>query len=157
MKKLLSLSAIMAIVSLPAMAEITTGATCDTTNLGQSENGSTANVEADWSANTINIDWYSDDTGVAHTTCTYDGTITLPTEPTKTGYTFGGWQLAAACPSLTSAQCAEESRCVWNTTLNGCYYSGCANATTSSKCALSVSGATSAVCTWSNDTCVAGN
>ena len=45
-------------------------------------------------ANTINIDW-DPQNGEAHTTnqCTYDGAITLPAEPSKTGYTFGGWRL----------------------------------------------------------------
>ena len=42
-------------------------------------------------ANTINIDW-DPKNGENHISgqCTYDSTITLPTEPSKTGYTFGG-------------------------------------------------------------------
>lgn len=60
----------------------------------QIDNGSACT--AIWTPNTINIKWYNDgqqyaasDTNAA--TCTYDDTVTLPTEPTKTGYTFGGW------------------------------------------------------------------
>ena len=97
MNKKFILTSILAITfAMPVMAEIESGATCDTTNLGQSENNSTANVEADWTANTININWYNGDNVVSTNTCTYDGTITLPTEPTKTGYTFAGWRLRQA-------------------------------------------------------------
>ena len=122
MKKLLSITAITTILATPAFATITNNATCDTTNLGQSENNSTANVEADWTANTININWYIDDNAqqtIAQNTCTYDGTITLPQEPTKTGYTFNGWQLrAASAPS--------ETNCFTNTSENECIAnSGC--------------------------------
>ena len=101
MKKTLTMSALIAVLSLPAFAEITNNATCNTTNLGQSNNNSTANVEANWNANTININWYNGDTRVAQNTCTYDGQITLPTEPTKPGYTFAGWRLRAATPERT--------------------------------------------------------
>ena len=69
------------------------GATCDSDNLGTSTNGSTAQTEAIWNANTININWYNGDTRVAQNTCTYDGQITLPQQPTKVGYTFTGWKL----------------------------------------------------------------
>ena len=46
------------------------------------------------SANTINIDW-NPDNGGAHTQnmCTYDGGITVPSDPVKPGYTFTGWKL----------------------------------------------------------------
>ena len=45
-------------------------------------------------ANTINIDWNPDNDG-AHikNICTYDGAITLPSDPVKPGYTFTGWKL----------------------------------------------------------------
>ena len=136
MKTKLLLNSVLSIaISTPGLAEITSGATCDTTNLGQSENNSTANVEADWTANTINIDWWTgdedSDEAYASTTCTYDGTITLPTEPTKTGYTFNGWVLveeegtpssapvsSPGCPLdaqyTTQEACQAEEGCVWN-------------------------------------------
>ncbi|MBR2511413.1 MAG: InlB B-repeat-containing protein, partial [Alphaproteobacteria bacterium] len=45
-------------------------------------------------ANTINIDWNPDNNG-AHikNMCTYDGSITVPADPVKPGYTFTGWKL----------------------------------------------------------------
>ena len=45
-------------------------------------------------ANTINIDWNPDNNG-AHTInqCTYEGSITVPADPVKPGYTFTGWKL----------------------------------------------------------------
>ena len=66
-----------------------------------------ANLEADWTANTINLEWYNEDTKLTvpttSNTCTYDGGITLPsTNPTKTGYTFRGWQVRVAQQCLPS-------------------------------------------------------
>ena len=45
-------------------------------------------------ANTINIDWNPDNNG-EHTInqCTYEGSITVPADPVKPGYTFMGWKL----------------------------------------------------------------
>ena len=107
MLKNITISALAAVLSLPAFAEITNNATCNTTNLGQSNNNSTANVEANWNANTININWYNGDTRILQNTCTYDGSITLPTEPTKPGYTFAGWRLRAAAATPTYTSCEE--------------------------------------------------
>ena len=58
----------------------------------------TSNLQADWSANTIDLHWYNDDTELtvpsASQSCVYDGTLTPPaTIPTKTGYTFKGWRV----------------------------------------------------------------
>ena len=106
---------------MPAFATIESGSTCDTVNLGQSENNSTANVEADWTANIININWYIDDESqqtMAQTTCTYDGTITLPQEPAKTGYTFTGWRVRAI--ATTPVQCDLSG--LNDTTTNGTSY-----------------------------------
>ncbi len=51
-------------------------------------------MPATCAANTINIDWNPDNNG-AHTInqCTYDGSITVPADPVKPGYTFTGWKL----------------------------------------------------------------
>ena len=149
MKNILTISAIMAIISLPAFATITNNATCDTTNLGQSENNSTANVEADWTANTINIVWNSNngDANITNT-CTYDGTITVPATPTKTGYTFAGWQLRAAnsgsaqsgCSSYaTQSACNANSACYWRSASNACIntsvaINNCQSASDSTSC-----------------------
>lgn len=51
---------------------------------------------AQWTPNRINITWDLDE-GQADTaggqTCDYDGAVTVPTNPHKTGYTFGGWNV----------------------------------------------------------------
>ena len=215
MKTKIFLTSILAIsFAMPAMAEITSGATCNTENLGQSENNSTANVEAiwnaktymvryrhdntdsfisdsscslrnmesgkcdtatydesfsfpmndflmpigytfngwscvdkdnnttiysggqtilnwnidsgldctaQWNANTINIDWYNGDTRVAQNSCVYDSTITLPEQPTKTGYTFNGWLLHDDCPDLTTENaCDTNNKCLWNPNESKC-------------------------------------
>ena len=45
-------------------------------------------------ANTINIDWNPDNNGEhIKNMCTYDGSITVPADPVKPGYTFTGWKL----------------------------------------------------------------
>ena len=86
----------------------------------------TANLEADWTANTINLEWYNEDTKLTvpttSNTCTYDGGITLPsTNPTKTGYTFRGWQVRAAqcLPSDFNYNNITSSSPYGNTRLNG--------------------------------------
>ena len=49
---------------------------------------------SDCSRNTINIDWNPDNNGEhIKNMCTYDGAITVPTDPVKPGYTFTGWKL----------------------------------------------------------------
>ena len=44
-------------------------------------------------AQTINVNWKIDDTTYATNTCEYGGTMTVPTAPTKYGYTFQGWKV----------------------------------------------------------------
>ena len=57
----------------------------------------TAELEADWLANTVNITWYDGITALSNTgnaaTCVYDGTLNLPTVTPKPGYTFAGWKV----------------------------------------------------------------
>lgn len=46
--------------------------------------------------NTININWdqgYGDGDNIISNTCSYDGEITMPEEPTRPGYTFTGWKI----------------------------------------------------------------
>ena len=58
-----------------------------------------SNLQADWAPNTINLRWYNDNIQITPTntvanTCTYDGSLTIPSnEPTRTGYTFAGWEV----------------------------------------------------------------
>ncbi len=58
---------------------------------------------AKWKADTItDIQWDLDGgtaSAAGDTSCTYDGSITLPTNPQKTGYTFGGWEVVGHNPS----------------------------------------------------------
>jgi uncharacterized repeat protein (TIGR02543 family) len=94
--------AVATMISCPAFA---TGigasaqtADCDNSTLGTYE-GST-NLQAQWTANTINLDFYDGETKLSSGTCTYDGGIELPEDPTKTGYEFDGWKVRrAAAPS----------------------------------------------------------
>ena len=43
-------------------------------------------------AQTVSIDWKVDGSTYAQNTCEYGGTLTVPTQPTKYGYTFQGWR-----------------------------------------------------------------
>ena len=119
---ILAISFAMPAVAKQAQKSIGGSTTCDTATLGQSENNSTANVEAKWFPNTIKINWYSDNEKLTVSndaaSCVYDGTITLPTQPTKTGYTFAGWRLVASatieqCNAITDmAQCNNTPGCI---------------------------------------------
>lgn len=140
---------------------LTNGATCDSGNLGKSENGSTAKTEAIWNANTININWYNGDTRVAQNTCTYDGQITLPTEPSKPGYTFSGWRLRGAkqCWEITDyTECLDKGCSVWSE-LGVCKKAlglgmECSSITNETECNGSY--ASEYFCAWSNGACVPG-
>ena len=70
MKKFLT-SVLAISVAMPAMANITASSTCDTDALGQSNNGSTANVEAIWNAisYTCPAGQYLESDNVTCTTC----------------------------------------------------------------------------------------
>ena len=51
---------------------------------------------ADWTANTITLNW-TDPSGTntyQPGSCTYDGSVTLPETPVRTGYRFAGWSVA---------------------------------------------------------------
>ncbi len=52
---------------------------------------------AQWTPNQINLVWDNNNATSGGTgggsTCTFDGSITLPTVPTRTGYVFGGWEV----------------------------------------------------------------
>lgn len=51
---------------------------------------------AQWTKNNIDLNWNTNGATsgeINPTSCIYDEGITLPAEPTKTGYTFGGWEV----------------------------------------------------------------
>ena len=57
-----------------------------------------SNLQADWQPNTINLRWYNENERLtvqsSAQSCIYDGTLTIPsTQPTRTGYTFAGWEV----------------------------------------------------------------
>ena len=101
--KILLTSLLGLTIVCPAMAEVNVDITAGTNNPGcnntvlHTYSGPTS-LEADYTANTINLNFYSDENTVYSTgTCTYDGGIELPSEdPTRTGYTFDGWQVRRA-------------------------------------------------------------
>jgi hypothetical protein len=101
MKKL-SISLIAVIFALPSYATgigaSAQSADCVNGTLGTYEGEST--LRAQWNANTINLDFYDGETKLSSGTCTYDGGIELPEDPTKEGYEFDGWKVrrAAAAP-----------------------------------------------------------
>ena len=105
MKKLFLTSTLIAFVSCPALATVDIVADAETANCNNTvlhTYDSPTSLEADWSANTITLNWYNDNTKITPSnntanSCTYDGAITLPSSnPTKTGYTFAGWQVRVA-------------------------------------------------------------
>ena len=101
MKKCFTMFIIAMLLSVPVnatpdIASTASNADCKHNPL-QTYSG-TSNLQADWTANTINLHWYDGDTELTvpstSQSCTYDGTLTPPeTIPTKTGYTFKGWTL----------------------------------------------------------------
>jgi hypothetical protein len=109
-------------ISCPAFATgigaSDTTADCDNSTLGTYE-GET-NLQAQWTANRIYLNWYDDSaanngsainvTGTNAASCEYDGGITLPSNPSKTGYNFAGWRVrAAAAPAQCSLSGLDTS------------------------------------------------
>ena len=99
-KTIIPIIATFAIIN-PIYADINKNAqsaTCDSNTIGTTTGP--ANLQAAWTANTINLKWYNGNneisiaSGAAPKTCTYDGAITLPSTPNApSGYTFGGWRV----------------------------------------------------------------
>ena len=77
--------------------EINNPATCDSGTLS-TDTGPT-NLRANYESNTLNLKWYDENGNQLNVqnesnSCTYGGSINLPTPPTKRGYTFKGWKVA---------------------------------------------------------------
>lgn len=73
--------------------------TIATTDTVYMKSANTVTCNAVWEQNTINLHWdvnnattYSANGG---RTCDYDGNVALPTQPSRTGYEFGGWEVVA--------------------------------------------------------------
>ena len=76
---------------MPSFAYVTNSSHCDNTDL--STYTGPANLTANWQGNTINVTWYNGDTEYDSNSCTYGGSLTMPSSiPQKTGYTFKGWR-----------------------------------------------------------------
>ena len=73
-----------------------TSAQCVEPTLGRYEG--TANLQAEWEANTVQLSWYSNYTKINPTDaiddCEYSGALTRPTNPSRVGYTFKGWTVS---------------------------------------------------------------
>ena len=126
MKKTILTSIAAIAFAMPAVCEnIPNAATCDSCVLGVSSGS--ANLEADYTANTINITWDDNGATTAHSggasSCTYDSTFNLPTAPSRTGYTFAGWAVQAAQCSLSGLDASVKGidYAVYNLD-NTCYY-----------------------------------
>ena len=79
---------------LPVFATGISGNSAPCDNATLSKYNGTANIEINWEPNVIGLKWYNDNQQVeGPTSCTYDGMITVPPQPTKLGYTFNGWKV----------------------------------------------------------------
>ena len=100
MKKLFLFSALtMICVNTASGADISSSATtaqCVEPTLHRYEG--TANLQAQWEANTVSLRWYNNNTMLNPTDaiddCEYSGSLTRPTNPSRTGYTFTGWTVS---------------------------------------------------------------
>jgi hypothetical protein len=102
MKKL-SISLIALMFATPSFAT-GIGASAESANCDNGVLGTytgPASLSANWTANTIHLDFYDGEDKLSSGQCTYDGGIELPNDPTKEGYEFSGWKVrrAAAAPA----------------------------------------------------------
>lgn len=97
MKKISLFSALLMLVSTVAFADIAkndSNPICDNDTIGATS-GDTA-LDAEWTANTLNLKFMADGVEFASGTCTYNQNITIPQgTPSKTGYNFAGWVLSS--------------------------------------------------------------
>jgi len=81
---------------IPATNGVAQPSTCDTDTLGSATGP--VQLRADFTPEEIDLRWYNNNTllnvtSTSSNTCTYDTAISLPTNPTKTGYKFKGWKI----------------------------------------------------------------
>ena len=100
-------------------------APCDNETL--SKYTGTANIEINWEPNVIGLRWSNGAEQInGQSTCTYDGTITVPPQPTKLGYTFKGWKVDHSCGlKNVDTSINGTSRCSKN--MGGNYDGTCQN------------------------------
>ena len=107
------LAFILSILTFPTFSEtLGNSPQCDNSTLHTTTGPATLNAR--WSANTIILNWNAGNDatftapvqGSAAYSCEYDGGITLPTAPTRSGYTFGGWRVVDdVCADPASPSC----------------------------------------------------
>ena len=106
-----------------------TTAPCDNETLAK-YNG-TANIEINWEPNVIGLRWSNGNEQInGQSTCTYDGTITVPPQPTKLGYTFKGWKVDHSC-GLKNVDVSINNTASCSKSIGGNYHynSACPNYT----------------------------
>ena len=97
----------------------------------------TANVEINWEPNTIGLKWFNGEEQVSgQNSCVYDGTITVPPQPTKPGYTFNGWKIPKYDFSTIPTDVNGMNRWAigWEDNANYCWYETNANSAWNVNC-----------------------
>ena len=125
MKHILPISIIAILTAMPAFADITNESMCVVDTLGQSNNDSTAGIDAMWSANTYSEDpgyylQYSNGTITQNVQCPANSYCEGFTNQTFTESNMG----IAACPT------GYANSAVGTTTQNECYNPGTATCST---------------------------
>ena len=115
MKKLCIL--FLSLLVSPTFATGISGANAPCDNATLNKYTGTANVEINWEPNTINLNWYDGDTKLTvannSQTCVYDGTLTVPAQPTKPGYTFNGWKVIRVPGGFTELEYIKSTGTQW--------------------------------------------
>ena len=89
MNKKIIVSMVAILTTIPSYSE--SPSHCNNTDL--STYTGPANLTAQWQGNTINVTWYDGEDTYESNSCTYGGTLYVPSAPNKTGYTFRGWRV----------------------------------------------------------------
>ena len=85
-------------------------------------NAAAVTCTATWTPNHITLNWNkngADSADIAATACDYDGSITLPTAPTRNGYTFQGWTV---CPTAHGTAGTVQNGVCTNTACESGYH-----------------------------------
>ena len=101
---------ILSMISPSFSDTLSNNSQCDNATLHTTTGPATLNAR--WTANTIILNWNAGNDATftapaqndAAYSCEYDGGITLPTAPTRSGYTFGGWRVGAAAAQCVLSQ-----------------------------------------------------
>ena len=129
------LSTIMVFPSLANIDASNDSPTCDESVLNAS-NG-TANLEINWEPNVIPLRWYSGNTLLPvennDDTCTYDGVLNRPTNPTREGYNFDGWRVRPTM-DFSTLLTNERGRTSWAKGGYNCWYNPTGGGSMTIKC-----------------------